>query len=82
MGNTQAKHILCYLQGLTSTGGYKTIKSQNLLLLWGLVVGVHGEVEIKFWKFEDGCGGDGTKVEQEQIRVEGGPSFGNFVITL
>ena len=36
------KSLLWYLLGLIATG-YKTIKSQNLLFLWGVMVKVVGE---------------------------------------
>ena len=57
-GERSGKYCFCYLQGLTSTGCYETIKLQNLLFLWETVVVMEmlWGVEIKFWTFK-GRGG-------------------------
>ena len=62
------------------TTGYKTIKSQNLLFLGGVVVKIVriGGVEVTFLTFEEvGV----RKIEQMQTREKADPNSGHFLIT-
>lgn len=66
------------------TAGYKTMKSQNLLFLWGVGVkwgGSAGAGSVFNLSFIRSRGGRGLPKLSTWQQGGGGPIFGNFMIT-